>query len=299
MPASEQVRNESETFAVALRKALRAGSLPLDRVCERLALRGVRITPATLSYWQCGRTRPERPESLRALEEVEALLDLPAGSLTALVGPPRPRRRPVAGGDFSAATYRVYGRDSWQEGLLGPRVTRVNRDLAFLLTQESLRLDEHGCIRTVRVHHVVKALRGGAQELGNFCELDGRPFEIVPHCGQLGEVVHGENSGALLRFGFGRKLEAGETAVVDYEILAGCCAAPRPFYLRGIRRVQDVYTLQVHFHPDRVPVRAVTHFQENFTAPRTRVRPVRLDGSGCAHLYRAKCPPGVHGLSWN
>jgi len=82
-----------EPFPRALRAAITASGLPLDRIRHRLELRGVSISVPTLSHWQSGRRRPERPESLRALAELEQLLSLPPLALRSLLGPPRPRGR--------------------------------------------------------------------------------------------------------------------------------------------------------------------------------------------------------------
>src|SRR4051794_9385628 len=80
-------------FPEALRAAIKTSRLSLDRIQHRLGLRGITISVATLSYWQSGRRRPERPESLEALRHLEAVLGVPPSSLTALLGPPRPRGR--------------------------------------------------------------------------------------------------------------------------------------------------------------------------------------------------------------
>jgi len=83
----------SGPFEAALRAAIRARGLGLERIRYRLRGRGVSISLATLSHWQSGRCRPERPESLLALDHIEEVLEVPAGSLTNLLGPPRSRTR--------------------------------------------------------------------------------------------------------------------------------------------------------------------------------------------------------------
>ncbi|MEU5693145.1 hypothetical protein [Actinosynnema sp. NPDC020468] len=74
-------------FPDALRAAIDASGLSLDRVRHRLGQRGVSVSVPTLSLWQSGRRRPARPESLRALAHLDQVLGLPPGSLTALLGP--------------------------------------------------------------------------------------------------------------------------------------------------------------------------------------------------------------------
>jgi hypothetical protein len=73
--------------------AIRARGLGLERIRYRLRAQGVSISLATLSHWQSGRCRPERPESLLALCHIEEVLEVPPGSLTHLLGPPRSRGR--------------------------------------------------------------------------------------------------------------------------------------------------------------------------------------------------------------
>jgi hypothetical protein len=80
-------------FGVALRAAIRARGLGLDRIRYRLRGRGTAVSLATLSHWQSGRCRPERPESLQALRNLEDILNVPDGSLSRLLGPPRARTR--------------------------------------------------------------------------------------------------------------------------------------------------------------------------------------------------------------
>jgi hypothetical protein len=84
-------------FAAALRAAIRARGLGLERIRYRLRNRGAPISLATLSYWQSGRCRPERPESLVALRCLEDVLEVPSGSLARLLGESSPRDRVESG----------------------------------------------------------------------------------------------------------------------------------------------------------------------------------------------------------
>lgn len=83
-------------FELALATAIDQSGLTLDRLCERLAERGVVVSRATLSYWREGRSRPERARSLDAVSGLEAVLGLPPSSLLMLLGPRRPRGRWIA-----------------------------------------------------------------------------------------------------------------------------------------------------------------------------------------------------------
>lgn len=80
-------------FPAALRAAITASGLSLERIQYRLRLRDVRVSVPTLSNWQSGRRHPERAESLRAVAGLEQVLHLPSGALLDLLEPPRPRGR--------------------------------------------------------------------------------------------------------------------------------------------------------------------------------------------------------------
>src|ERR1041384_1617846 len=93
------------SFAQALRDAIQARGLGLDRIRCRLGEHGVRVSLATLSYWQSGRSRPERRESLIALRHLEDVLQVPRGSLAALLPPPKARGRARLREHRDLATY--------------------------------------------------------------------------------------------------------------------------------------------------------------------------------------------------
>lgn len=289
-------------FAVALREAVRRRGLPLDRICERLTARGIRLTPATLSYWQRDRTRPERSDSLRAVVALESILDLAPGELSGLLRPQRPRgRRPAVRVD-EHATRRLYGRASRQEQALGDAFPRFNQGIAILLTREVLHLDRRGCVSRLTINHLVRAVCDGPDQLINLHFLDdpdAGPPEVTVHCGQLESMRQDAASGGVtLQIGFGRPLSCGETTTVDYEIRTAAQEHPTTLHERGIRGNQDAYLLQVHFPHDRPPAICHSYYRENASAQQRKVRPLTVDSSGAAHLYAAQCRQGIYGMSW-
>lgn len=74
-------------FAGALRQAIQASGLTLERIRHRLGQRGLTVSVATLSYWQRGRSRPRSRAVVTSLEEI---LQVPAGTLTNLLDDPAP-----------------------------------------------------------------------------------------------------------------------------------------------------------------------------------------------------------------
>ncbi|WP_372660845.1 transcriptional regulator [Amycolatopsis kentuckyensis] len=75
-------------FSRALSLAIDRSGLGLARLRDRLAGAGVPVSTTTLSYWRTGRTRPERPDSLRAVAVLEDVLGVPARALTELLARP-------------------------------------------------------------------------------------------------------------------------------------------------------------------------------------------------------------------
>src|SRR3954471_7119606 len=85
----QMVRNGP--FDVALQAAIQARGLTLETLQRRLRERRIHVSLSSLSYWQRGRTRPERADSLRAGRGLEIILDLPRHSLITLLKPPDSR----------------------------------------------------------------------------------------------------------------------------------------------------------------------------------------------------------------
>ena len=80
-------------FHEALRAAIDARGLPLERVSAHLRGHGHTVSIGTLSYWQSGRSVPSRATSLRALGAVETILRVERGHLAQRVPVGRSRRR--------------------------------------------------------------------------------------------------------------------------------------------------------------------------------------------------------------
>ena len=91
--ASPQIVSELAPTGV-LRAAIQASGLSLNRIQFRLQERGLMVSSATLSYWQSGRRRPTRQESVLVVRTLEDVLRVPEGTLTGLLEPPGARRRP-------------------------------------------------------------------------------------------------------------------------------------------------------------------------------------------------------------
>lgn len=69
-------------FGRLLNQAIFDKKIALARIVELLEERGRTCTPATLSYWQSGKSLPRRASSARLLPDLEEILELEAGSLS-------------------------------------------------------------------------------------------------------------------------------------------------------------------------------------------------------------------------
>ena len=77
---------DDREFSAVLRNAIDSSGKTLAQIVEELASSGVRLTQATLSYWQSGRSRPRRRNSLEAVTVLEHVLGLPDRTLLIALG---------------------------------------------------------------------------------------------------------------------------------------------------------------------------------------------------------------------
>ncbi|MEU5237038.1 hypothetical protein ACH4UR_05540 [Streptomyces lydicus] len=290
-------------FHLALRSALTARGLALTRVQHKLAQRGITIGVTSLSYWQQGARRPQRPESLRAVRALEEVLDLPAYSLHRLLVPEggRPEaERPAA------RSYR---------SLVAPAGT-----LQRLFTE--LEIPADGGLHTVGHHERVRI--GPARRLAERESLqvvrahrDGVDRYVAIHRGETGcdpsrvRVRAGENcrlgrvrgdaeAGVVVaELLFDTRLRAGETHVFGYAFEDGS-GGPSAEYLRGFSFAGGQYVLQVRFDEAALPVRCRRFAQASAGAPRSAQQELTLSGLHHAvHLVEQGVRPGILGISWD
>ncbi|TDP97899.1 XRE family transcriptional regulator [Labedaea rhizosphaerae] len=280
------------TFAQALRAAIHARGLGLDRIRSRLGERGVSVSMATLSYWQSGRSRPERRESLIALRHLEDVLQVPTGSLAALLPPPKARGRARLREHRELATYWpvrstvddvVRGVDTrWDERLA--RISQhdivtvgAERGEVSFVSRQVLRAEADGPDRWVVILHI---------------DEHDRPLPRVRplrNC-RLGRVVGREGDGLLVaELVFDRPLFRGETVITEHVIEN---REPYPLatnYERKFRFPVREYALEVCFQGE-LPVSC-----ERYTSAED-VLPVRVGPS--VHGVALDFGPGCYGFRW-
>lgn len=287
---------EPEGFAEALRSAIAASGRSLESLRRRLAERGTPVSIATLSYWQSGRSRPQRGSSLRAVLHLEELLQLPHGHLLDRIGP---RRRPfVAQQEVTSVGLPVDHPDA--ELALADLGFGASPDLVDVTIHDTLDVDGDGVERVRTIRNVVRAVRPGARRLPALLTLDvpsGESAEFVPVSGcSLGRQVSRPEVGVFAaELLLDRPLLLGETAAAEHRV-----HLPRDlgtshcieYYL--VREVTELM-IWVRFSPDRLPARVQAY---SSLGGRELSSPLPLSGSTSVQHVRHHVGPGVVGIRW-
>ncbi|MEU6057568.1 helix-turn-helix transcriptional regulator [Streptomyces sp. NPDC047097] len=310
---SEELRRllERGPFADALRVAIAERGLSLGRLRDRLDRYGTGLSVATLSSWQSGRRRPERPESLRALRRLEAVLGVPEDGLRGLLEPARARGRRTLT-ERLPATAEVWAatRPEAAEVLAPFAGCADSGALRRLSVHDRVLVGPDGRAGEKHSRIVLRAEEDGPDRLLTVMDWGDGPrspasVSRVRNC-RVGRVAGHPRSGLVAtELLFERPLRRGETLLVEY-----VCVRPRgPFgdgrmvggdrssrYFRGPVRE---CVLEVCFHPAALPVRCrqlTTRLGE--VVPKA-VRDLELNASGRVHAIGLDFGPGKFGISWH
>lgn len=305
-------------FAGALRQAVQASGLTLDRIRHRLGRQGLTVSVATLSYWQRGRSRPRSRTVVVALEEI---LQVPPGTLTDLLDDPAAAAAAVRGAAAlggPAAARAGAGergrtvRDLWSDPdryacLVGQLDRSGDHRLERLSIHDVYRLDETHGSWTLSVRTVLRAAGDDidrvvcVHQTGDRARADGEPdagtarLADVRYC-RPGRV---RAEGGLMAFElvFDRVLSAGDTAVVEYE-LGPVAQPPSDSYDRRFSHPVHDYVAIIQFAGDRLPARCYGFTAETSAAPRQRLGELWIGTSGSANIAVGAVRRGIVGIEW-
>jgi len=290
-------------FHEALRAAVERSGLTLERLRDRLDRRGIHVSLSTLSYWRLGRSRPERADSLRAVQAIETILGLPRRSLEALLGPPRPRGRWVA----RQRQARRYGRmlepaqslAETVEALVGPS----DDDLRLWSQDDAVAVDEAGVIRRIHTRQVLRAVDGHPdRHVAVYCGDPGTSpasitAEAVANC-RLGRVRRHPRAPVIaVELLFDHPLPTGRTHLLEYcfTVAEGTRAHD---YRRAFRYPVGAYVLSVQFTEPQLPVRCFGLSQLGAEGVLTQEEDLDLPPGRMVHLTARDVQPGVLGIGW-
>ncbi|WP_233159003.1 hypothetical protein [Actinophytocola xanthii] len=294
----------ADAFPTALRTAIQASGLSLDRIQYRLRARGVSVSVTALSYWQSGRRRPERAESLAALGHLESVLGVAPGSLIALLGPPRPRGR------VQRESSRLPIEALWPER---EPVSNLLKRIDFTTETALTKLSQHDRMdvaadrgeKRISVRQVLRAERDGVDRTVMVYDLEriGRPFpEITAQqsC-RIGRIARDEAAGLIAaEIVLDTPLARGDTTIVEYTL-----NHPGPPYSRGddsyCRKFNTPvreFVLELRFDPKALPAYCELYTVDPEDQTTTR-RKVEVNAAGEAHAVALDFGPGNFCVRWD
>ncbi|SDN91370.1 hypothetical protein SAMN04487981_107260 [Streptomyces sp. cf386] len=290
-------------FHVALRAAIAARGLPLQRVQHHLSRRGVKVGVTSLSYWQQGARRPQRPESLRAVRALEEILQLPEESLIRLLAEADDHsalQRPAA------RSYRSLVEASGVlEQLLTELDCPVDCGVHTLAHHERVRIGARRELAGRESHHIVRAHKDGVDRFVAVhhgdpgCMPEHMRVQAMENC-RTGRVRWHHDTGILVaELLFGTRLRAGDTYLFRYGVEDSTADVSRE-YARGFPLSGGQYALQVQFAENALPVRCHRFAQHSAAAPRSGRQGLALSGlHRSVHLVEPRVRTGIVGIGWD
>ncbi|MFF0436635.1 hypothetical protein ACFYU9_31015 [Streptomyces sp. NPDC004327] len=291
-------------FHLALRTALAVRGLPLQRVQHHLAHRGVKVGVTSLSYWQQGARRPQRPESMKAVRALEEVLQLPDNSLLRLLTDAVAARTDVE--RPATRSYRSLVEVSGAvEELLAELECPADGGLHTVGHQERVRIGAGRELLGRDSQQVVRAHRDGVDRYLAIhrgdpgCEVSRVVVRAAENC-RTGRVRRHAGTGVVVaELLFDTRLRAGDTYLFSYGFEDGT-GGPSREYVRGFSFAGGQYVLQVRFDEAALPVRCRRFAQASAGAPRGGRAELTLSGRHRAvHLVEQGVRPGILGIDWD
>ncbi|WP_040157382.1 hypothetical protein [Mobilicoccus massiliensis] len=293
-----------EDFATALRSAIATRGLSLQQLRQALGERGVRVSTATLSYWQSGRSVPERDSSLAAIGTLEECLGLARGHLGSRV-----RVRPsdiAATGAAAVAAPGLELLDGGMNGAFAPRRHVVEAAALLGLDYQSavrstihdrFRIGADRCEADHEVRLLMIATRGGVDSYPVWVEsedLESMPeVTAVENCRVGRVVVSAEFGGRMVEMLLDRPLREGETILTEHRQTHAGPQTPRDAVWRMVHTPFREIFLEVEFPPDDLPARV---WSSTVLGGRREDRPLEVQPTVQALFVDGA--PGEYGLTW-
>ncbi|MEU3944847.1 hypothetical protein [Streptomyces sp. NPDC029526] len=293
-------------FHVALRAAIAARGLPLQRVQHHLSRHGVKVGVTSLSYWQQGARRPQRPESLRAVRALEEILQLPEESLIRLLADPGGSAERSANPRPGGPSYRSLVEASGVvERLLADFGVPRDSGLHILGEHERVRIGARRELAGRESHLIVRAHLDGVDRFVAVHHGDpgAAPARMTVHALEncrAGRVRRHHDSGVLaVELLFDTRLRAGDTYLFRYAVEDGTAGISRE-YVHRTGTPGGQYALQVGFDAGAMPVRCHRFTQHTAAAPRGGRQSLPLSGRHrSVHLVEPRVRSGYVGIAWD
>jgi hypothetical protein len=290
-------------FHVALRAAIAARGLPLQRVQHHLSRHGVTVGVTSLSYWQQGARRPQRPESLRAVRALEEILRLPDESLIRLL---TEVDADTPGGQPTGRSYRSFMEASdVLDKLLVELECPLDDGLHTLGHHERVRIGARRELLGRESQHIVRAHRDGVDRFVAVhhgdpgCAPERMTLHGLENC-RPGRLRRHHDTGILVaELLFDTRLRAGDTFLFRFGVEDGTAGACRE-YVRGFGAPGGQYALQIRFDGNALPARCHRFTRHSPAAPRSGRQELALSQRHCSvHLVEPRVRSGMVGIGWD
>ncbi|MEV6826341.1 hypothetical protein [Amycolatopsis sp. NPDC051102] len=284
-------------FSRALSLAIDRSGLGLARLKDRLAAAGVPVSTTTLSYWRTGRTRPERPESRRAVAVLEDVLGVPSRSLIELLA------RPGHPGTPDLVRWeRLWGPRNSVLSVLRSFEAADETSLLVLSLHETLRVAADRSLARLRVREVVRAVEEPVQAKVVALRgcVPGHPPRLVStrYCRPVRTEVLPEPGFVISELVPSRSMAVGETAILEYEF-EYTDGVPDTSYDRRFRHPVAEHLLEVHFALGTLPATCHAYRLDTPGGPERDVTPVPVSPASPAHHFAGGIGPGIVGMRWS
>lgn len=291
-------------FSLALRLAVRSSGLTLDRLQVRLREYGVPVSKTALSYWQHGRTQPERPESLRALAIIESLAGVEPGALSALLGPPRPRGRWLSHKPGVLRPDQAWARpDGLARALQRMGTTpEAMHHLTSIGLHLQLTVGADRRIDSITYHQVARAEREQVDRkvVAFRTDLAGaEPLRITGTRGcRPGRQRNDEPTGfTTFELLLDRPLQLGELTVLQYTLEPSPGLADTVHTQRVQRSLRD-FSIQLAFPAGVLPARVYHTYRTTVSDDRTTSE-LTLGASHTAQFAELDPTSGIYSIAWD
>ncbi|WP_120494590.1 hypothetical protein [Microbacterium phyllosphaerae] len=296
MSMESGIRRYADVFAASFRDAINARGLTLARLHEQLRARGNSVSMATLSYWRSGARRPEGAQSMAALSDIEQLLHLEPGSLTALLGttnrtgPLGPNQFPLDEQELEQAVKEAFA-------ALGAEYPDTSRELT---THSVTDVDADGNVSYSITRSIVQSTVGTVASIP-FLEMTPGVSTPAPIINAVagGRIAaryshpNGEVHGVL--FELDVPLTAPSTSMVEWSVEYPPGYPPQRETGHAVARQCRELLVWTRFHPDALP----DHIEERAETPAgTKSTVLSLEGRNSVHQVRRAFGPGLLGVSW-
>ncbi|MBC6493862.1 MULTISPECIES: hypothetical protein [Microbacterium] len=297
MSMESGLRRYADVFAASFRDAINARGLTLARLHEQLRARGNSVSMATLSYWRSGARRPEGAQSMAALGDIEQLLHLEPGSLTALLGTTN-RTGPLGPNLFPLDEQELEDAVKEAFAALGAEYPDTSRELT---THSVTDVDAAGNVSYSITRSIVQSTVGTVASIP-FLEMTPgistpAPFIEAVAGGRIAARYshpNGEVHGVL--FELDVPLTAPSTAMVEWSVAYPPDYPPQRETGHAVARQTRELLVWTRFHPDALPDRIEERVE---TPDGSTLTELSLEGRNSVHQVRRAFGPGLLGVAWS